>query len=204
MSASDEGSAASISSEDVVLPTPSTAQQEAPSKHGVKANWKASKNYYYWHGHEKERAKLGDVAPLPEPVLVTTEPAATPASLLPTCVKKYSWADGEKSVSIYVEIAEETPAEELDSSTLEVDWKKRSVTVNYTVITSNGTRKKRRLVLHLSNNICPDACTHKIKESSKQIYLKAVKEDPTSWFELTGKPVDEKEQKDNSDTDLSI
>lgn len=200
MSSTEQVEVAPIQTEEgKQLPTPLPEQKESSMQGSGKANWKAAKNYYYWHGHEKERAKVGDVAPLPVPVLVTTEAKPTVAASLPSTVKKYSWADGEKNVSIYVEVVEESPAEELEPSSLKVIWKKRSVFVTYTVITSSGVKKNRVLLLHLSNNVVPDSSSHKIKESSKQIYLKAAKETHESWMELTGKPVNDSEEKDSED-----
>lgn len=203
---------ASTEEEEVVSPN-SSGQEEQPSLPAPEAqqpkddedkkssNWKASKKYYYWHGHEKERAKLGDVAPMPVPVLVTHLGSEPPVQSLPQTVKKYSWADGEKSASIYVNIVEESPPEELDPSTLQVAWKAGSVTVSYTVVTSSGSRKNRLLSLQLHDTIRPESCTHKIKESSKQILLKAVKEKESAWFELTGTAAAEKEPLANTNDD---
>lgn len=174
-------------------------QQPKESEDKKNSNWKASKKYYYWHAHEKERAKLGDVAPMPVPVLVTHLPSESPVQSLPQAVKKYSWADEAKNASIYVNIIEESPPEELDPSTLQVVWTKRSLSVSYTVITSTGSRKNRLLSLQLSNNIQPELCTHKVKESSKQIYLKAVKETESAWLELTGTAAAVESPKANTD-----
>lgn len=165
-----------------------TAANSSPSEtQQQQANWKAAKNYYYWHGHEKDRAREGDVAPLPTPVLVAKDEAAAPVAVPPQPVKKYSWADG-KNVSIYVETVEQ-PGEEVDPTSVAVNWKTRSLHLTFAVSTAAGATKQRQLVLHLHKDILPDSCTHKVKESTKQIYLRAVKAEEGAWFELTGKEV---------------
>lgn len=166
---------------------PSLPEEGQQTEQEKKENWKAAKNYYYWHGHGKDKAKEGDVAPMPVPVLVSKEEAAKPIQLPPKVVKKYSWSDGEKSVSIYVETIEE-PGDVLDLDSVQVSWKKKSFHLQFAVTTATGARKERTLFLHLSHEVQPDGCSHKFKESSKQIYLRAVKESPSTWHELVGKP----------------
>lgn len=169
-----------------LLPSHHMADPEVVSPE-TQPNWKSAKNYYYWHGHEKERALQGDVAPMPVPVLIKKEelqpePLARPKAQI---VKKYSWADGKQSVSVYVETVE-ADGDTLMQETVQVNFGKYSVALEFEVISAGGTSKRRSLRLFLAKKAVPEKCSFKFKPSSKQLYLKVAKDVEETWFELTG------------------
>jgi len=162
------------------------------NEEGPKQNWKTSKNYYYWHGHGKDRAEEGDVAPMPTHVLLHTDEATPSLPTPPQMVKKYSWCDGEKSVSVYVETVE-AEGDSVHTESISVEWKQRSVRILFSVNTASNVRRERQLHLHLAHEVIPGSCTHRVKDATQQIILKAVKSEVLSWHELTGKEVVEKD-----------
>lgn len=152
-------------------------------------NHKKANSYYYWHGHEKERAAVGDVAPMPVPVLVKKEDAISAAPVLLQTVKKYSWTDDDngKTVSVYVQCVEKE-GEALDEASVSVSFDEKSVTVSLVaVVETTGQRTERQLKLPLAKRVNVAACTYKVKAAKHEIYLKLVKTREGKWFDLIRK-----------------
>ncbi|ORC88237.1 uncharacterized protein TM35_000171090 [Trypanosoma theileri] len=178
-------------------------QQEAgkPQVGGESGKKKNANLYYYWHGHEKERAKVGDVAPMPKPVLVNKTDESSPSAAVMTYpITKYSWGDGEKAVTVYVDTKLDGK-ETMAPDTLEVVFNKRKLTVVYMAnVEKSATevvQRKKQLLLRLSKTIKANESSYKIKDATGQIVLRLVKEEPTSWWELVDK--DAKASNDDSD-----
>lgn len=204
-----------MSAEEESNTTAAAAPAPAPTKK------KATNSYYYWHGHEKERAAVGDVAPLPTPVLVKTDdPSSANAAALrelalrvttASLVKKYSWSDGNKFVTVYISVADPASAggdgvtETLDEASVSVEYSKVSFKVSFvTKCEKSGTTTTRtkQLSLNLSKHIDPSKCEVKLRPEKNEIQLKLAKRTvPETWFELVGtaKAEDEDEEGDDGD-----
>jgi hypothetical protein len=180
-----------------VVPHPAaTVAGEAPASVPVVASGAPSgpppsskKGYYYWHGHGHERAKVGDVAPMPVPCKVDTPSndtfdAVASTRVLP--ITGYSWCNNAKSVSVYVNFPEVGSME--DKVSVRFSGQRTTVEV------AKGSNV-HSLVLHLAYSI--DASSSSFKFKPDQVVLKLMKEDATkTWNELTGKPTDDAEDDD--------
>lgn len=171
------------------------------SSHSSKSTKKACNSYYYWHGHEKERAKVGDVAPMPTPVIVSRDNAATFTALEIMMAPKYSWCDGEKKVSVYVDtLKDET--EKLDAESVQVEFKCNAFRVEFTTQTTGGKMQQRRLHLQLSKHVNASACSYKIKPATQQVVLLLTKAEPLRWVELVGTAAEVFTDEDKDDSDV--
>ncbi|CCW67706.1 unnamed protein product [Phytomonas sp. Hart1] len=164
-------------------------------------------SYYYWHSHEKERAKVGDVAPMLTPVLISRgEMADTPVHVpLHKTVKKYQWCDeGLKTVSVYVQVADEA-GEELDEDSVKVEIFSKSVRVSFsTQIVASAAQNYKQLHLSLAKKVNPKASSYRIKSSKKEITLKLMKAQDGTWFDLVGTPAsDSDDEEDGVNADLT-
>ncbi|EPY40174.1 hypothetical protein AGDE_00740 [Angomonas deanei] len=176
---------------------------EEPKQAPATNDKKKANSYYYWHGHEKERAAVGDVAPLPTPVLVKREdvPLTTPAVPRKT-VAKYAWSDGTKFVTVYIDtwasgIPSATQDEAIQEESLTVQYDTQSLRVQYDA-THEGRPVLREFVVPILNKrIDPSRCSHKMKVIEKeneptrrQILVKLAKAKEGTWFELIGKTLE--------------
>lgn len=146
-------------------------------------------SYYYWHGHEKERAKVGDVAPMPTPHLVAKDDAVTVAvPVVPTLsVSKYSWCDGDKFVSVYIDTG--VPAGgALEESSIESSFTSRTLTVAFSTTDAAGKARAKSFSLHLHKGIDAERCSSKVKPKTQEILVRLAKKAPSVWLELEGKP----------------
>eukprot|EP00758_Cryptobia_borreli_P004547 Tbor_TRINITY_DN4448_c0_g1::TRINITY_DN4448_c0_g1_i1::g.7884::m.7884/K04507/CACYBP, SIP; calcyclin binding protein len=158
-----------------------------------KKTTKAKNSYYYWHGHEKERAMVGDVAPLPTPVRVdqrddTSTHDGAIKSLLLNRITNYSWCDNSKSISIYVDFEGIGDLGE-GACSLRVDKRKLSLTVTVPKeINTNNKIKNGEHILELTlfkDVTVPEKNSLKLKPN--QIVLKLSKVDEEAkWLELIG------------------
>ncbi|KAG5470632.1 hypothetical protein LSCM1_01878 [Leishmania martiniquensis] len=155
----------------------------------------ASKNkansYYYWHGHEKERAKVGDVAPMPTPHLISKADAPTAtAPVVPTVsVRKYSWCDGDKFVSVYIDTAVPEGGT-LDESSIESTFTSNSFTVTFSTADEAGKTRAKSLSIQLSKRIDKDKSSTRVKPHTQQILVKLAKKAESVWLDLEGKASD--------------
>ncbi|KAH9578988.1 CS domain [Trypanosoma melophagium] len=198
-----------MSAAEVVSHTDAQQQEEHVQQEGGKPEasseaGKKKKNanlYYYWHGHEKDRAKVGDVAPMPKPVLVNKTDECSPSAAVMTYpITKYSWGDGEKAVTVYVDTKLDGK-ETMAPDTLQVVFNKRKLTLEYTAnVEKSATdvvQRKKQLLLRLSKAIKVNESSYKLKDATGQIVLRLVKEEPISWWEL----VDKDAKSSNEDSD---
>lgn len=139
-------------------------------------------SYYYWHGHEKERAKLGDVAPKTSPMLVKSE-AFTEAQVSPLLkvktISKYSWCNNTKSVSVYVDVE---GVESLPQDCIKVEFDKKRLSVEVKA----GGGALQQLILPLSKEISPATSSFRLKPNQIVIKLDKAGVEET-WFDLVGK-----------------
>ncbi|KEG14326.1 hypothetical protein DQ04_00521110 [Trypanosoma grayi] len=169
-------------------PQPKEQQQQASTETGKKSK---GSSYYYWHGHEKERAKMGDVAPLPKPQLVKKSDEIAPiAGAVMHPITKYSWSDMENTVTVYVDTLFEGK-ESMAPNTLQVEFKKRKLTVSYVanVETSKASvvQRTKQLVLHLSKTIKAEESSYRVKDTNGQVVLRLRKEEASAWYDLVDK-----------------
>lgn len=142
---------------------------------------KANPKYYYWHGHEKERAAVGDVAPKASPQLLKSEalPASGSPQLRTAAISKFSWCNNEKNVSVYVDF---DGVEELSKKegAVGVEFSKRHLNVQ--IIAESGVY--HRLHLRLAKEVDCAACSSRFKPN--QIVIKLVKPEGNTetWFDL--------------------
>lgn len=160
-------------------------------QHDSAAKKKQANSYYYWHNHEKERAKVGDVAPMPKPVLLKkSDPSVLPASTASYPITKHSWCDGKKNVTVYIDTKLDEK-ETMVEDTLQVEFGKRRLTVSYiaNVQTSKdvATQRRKQLVLCLAKAIKSKESSYKVKDPSGQIVIRLAKAEETSWWELAKK-----------------
>lgn len=185
----------------------SAATADSASSSGALDQKKAANSYYYWHGHEKERAKVGDVAPMPSPVLVMREESsANQSSVLTFPITKYTWADGEKAVTVYIDTNVDAKEEFVEDS-LNVTFSRRRCQVTFTACVTNGVRRCRELKLLLANGVQSDACSFRVKPTTKQIVLRLVKKNSGTWNDLTTDKVsvtDSDHEKDVNDGSSGI
>jgi hypothetical protein len=130
-------------------------------------------SYYYWHGHEKERAKVGDVAPKPSPVLVKTEAAVASPLLSAVNISKYSWADGKSVVSVYIDF------DDISEEQLQVQFTERQLRV---AIRPPHTAVVHSLFLRLAEGIVPEKSTYRLKRN--QVVIKLSKAEEATWYDL--------------------
>jgi hypothetical protein len=139
---------------------------------------KQRSQYYYWHGHEKDRAAVGDVAPKTTPMLVSSSPLTAdmqPRVPFMTAIEKYSWCNNTKTVSVYVDF---DGVEQLPSENVQVDFTKKTLAVKL-----NKDGKGYELKLKLSKEITPESSSFRMKPN--QIVIKLQKADEAStWFDL--------------------
>lgn len=155
------------------------AAVEAPVAAPAKPTKAGGGGYYYWHGHEKQRAEVGDVAPKTSPLLVATSDVSpsTPATpgLRRVPINKHSWCNNTTSVSVYVDFA---GVGALDASDVSVSFGKKSLSV---AIKKDGV--ENCLELRLAHEVKPEASSFRTKPDS--LVIKLAKEvETTSWFEL--------------------
>lgn len=151
----------------------SAVDTAAPQSAGSGSTEKKPSQYYYWHGHEKERAKVGDVAPKASPVLVKSEKVEESPLLLTTALSKYSWCNNKTSVSVYVDfdgISE-------DNCKVEFHEKKLKVSIH-----PAGTGTVHILALHLAKEIDDAASSYRLKPN--QLVMKLQKKDEATWYDL--------------------
>eukprot|EP00388_Colpodella_angusta_P006717 GDKJ01019603.1.p1 GENE.GDKJ01019603.1~~GDKJ01019603.1.p1 ORF type:complete len:160 (+),score=28.20 GDKJ01019603.1:34-513(+) len=147
---------------------PTTAVDAAKKKGG----------YHYWHGHGKERALVGDVAPnaVPQKVDGAEIEFDAVASLKKVNITTYSWCDNTKTVSVYVDFK---GVGAVDADKINTRYTDKSLRLS---IADDG--KEHILTIHLSKNIDGSACTHKVKPD--QLVFRLVKANEEAWFDLTG------------------
>lgn len=177
-----------------------TTPAEAPSSTGAaetkQPTASAAKNkansYYYWHGHEKERAKLGDVAPMPTPHLVSKDDTVSVAiPVVPAIsVSKYSWCDGEKFVSVYVECVAPGSGEVLDSDSIAATFTRNSFTITFATTDAAGKQRTKQMTTRLSKRIDGERSSTKVKPKTQEILVKLAKRVPSVWIDLEGNASD--------------
>jgi len=137
-------------------------------------------SYYYWHGHEKERARVGDVAPKQSPMLVKSESfqPEVHSPILPKPITAYSWCNNTKSVSVYVDFS---GVEQLPPEHISVVFEAKDVRIT---IRSVEATVPSALHLRLAKAIDPSRSQFRTKQG--QLVLKLDKggaED--TWYDLT-------------------
>lgn len=159
-------------------PPTSSESSSAPGS----ATTKPKSQYYYWHGHEKDRAAVGDVAPKIAPPLLKTEEVSPLTPPHRVTITSYSWCNNEKTVSVYIDF----PA--VDASMVSVDFQPRRLTVTIKPATASGAVPKEHMLdMWLAKNINAGESSYRVKPGS-QVVLKLVKSATETWFDLTGKP----------------
>jgi hypothetical protein len=139
---------------------------------------RAKNGYYYWHGHEKERKELGDVAPMPTHVpLATTDLAVTsPVEQTFSELHKYSWCNNTKTVSVYVELPEP------NASNTTVVFEAATLSVQFRPSPS----EVKQLKISLAKEVNPEGCSFRFKPDQVVIKLAKAKDDET-WWDLVSK-----------------
>jgi len=129
-------------------------------------------SYHYWHKHGKQRAQLGDVAPPPKHELVEV------AEKLPDkpckTIAKYSFADGEKKVQVYVD----WPGVGLHPDKVSCEFGK----VSFDLRIQEESCDHRLFVPNLRSDIFPDTSSIRVKEN--QVVVSLVKAEKGTWYEL--------------------
>ncbi|KAK7199832.1 heat shock protein Hsp20 [Novymonas esmeraldas] len=161
------------------------------------ASGKKNNSYYYWHGHEKERAKVGDVAPMPTPHLVARDDALLVAApTVPTAsVSKYSWCDGDRYVSVYIDTVG-ADGGTLDESSISMTYTTNSFAVTFRATDAGGKECERRLAIRLSKRVAKDKCTMKVKPKTQQILVRLAKKVQSVWLDLEGAASDRDSEAD--------
>lgn len=167
-----------------------TVSTEAPPSASAAKN--KANSYYYWHGHEKERAKLGDVAPLPTPHLVSKDDAVTVTlPVVPAIsVSKYSWCDGEKFVSVYVQTAPPASGEVLDEASVAATFTRSSFKITFSTTDAAGNKRTKQMITRLSKRIDTEKSSTKVKAKTQEILVKLAKRRPNVWIDLEGNASD--------------
>lgn len=200
--AAPQPNVAAVAAEEEAEATNATAATAASATGAEPPSASAKKNkansYYYWHGHEKERAKLGDVAPMPTPHLVSKDDTATVA--IPTVpaisVSKYSWCDGEKFVSVYVETSPPASGETLEEASIETTYTRNSFKLRFTTTDAAGKRRTKQMVTRLSKRIDTERSSTKVKPKTQEILVKLAKKVPSVWIDLEGNASDRDSDED--------
>eukprot|EP00672_Neobodo_designis_P028714 CAMPEP_0174828422 /NCGR_PEP_ID=MMETSP1114-20130205/1318_1 /TAXON_ID=312471 /ORGANISM="Neobodo designis, Strain CCAP 1951/1" /LENGTH=160 /DNA_ID=CAMNT_0016062135 /DNA_START=32 /DNA_END=514 /DNA_ORIENTATION=- len=148
----------------------------APAAAQPAAAPKAKNGYYYWHGHEKERKELGDVAPMPTHVALASETVAEAPREVVSELHKYSWCNNTKTVSVYVDV------DGVDESNVAVDFQADTLTVRV----RQSELAVRQLKLPLSKEINPEKCSFRLKPNQVVVKLAKGNEEDT-WFDLVAK-----------------
>ncbi|CAM43044.1 conserved hypothetical protein [Leishmania braziliensis MHOM/BR/75/M2904] len=171
----------------------------APAKTTLKNK---ANSYYYWHSHEKERAKVGDVAPMPTPHLVSKNDSSTVvAPVVPTVsVSKYSWCDGDRFVSVYIDTVV-VEGGTLDESSIEATFTGNSFKVTFTTADETGRAHAKGLSIQLSKRIDKDRSSAKVKPKTQQILVRLAKKVESVWLDLEGNASDRDSAADEEATD---
>eukprot|EP01065_Artemidia_motanka_P050185 TRINITY_DN8528_c1_g1_i1.p1 TRINITY_DN8528_c1_g1~~TRINITY_DN8528_c1_g1_i1.p1 ORF type:complete len:176 (+),score=44.15 TRINITY_DN8528_c1_g1_i1:187-714(+) len=160
--------AAAAPEAEAASPSPQTPGSETNKEKRFGQN-----SYHYWHDHGKERAALGDVAPMPKPTLVARH-ASDHQSRKKRQLSKYSWDNGKKFVNIYCDY----PGIEDKQDIISVKYGKASVRVCV-------AEEKEDVVLELvrlNGKIIGDESELKIKPGRLQLKLRKAEE--TTWYDL--------------------
>ena len=145
---------------------------------------KAHSSYHYWHTHGKQRAAVGDVAPMPVAQLVHSAPIdpsrAAPAKRTKD-LSKYSWCNNNKTVSVYVPFdAIVGPA----GGTIE----EASVSVTFTdetlKLVVDHDNCDHVLHLALAKTIDPARSKHRVKTDQVVITVAKPEGNTDTWFDL--------------------
>lgn len=156
-------------SDDVVSSVP----QVDPAGAAPTEEQKKRSQYYYWHGHEKERAKSGDVAPKTTPTLVKSEAVEASPLLSQVAITKYSWCNNTSSVSVYVDF------EGVASDNTSVDFSAKKLKLQ---VHPANTGTAHVLSLNLAKEINHEGSSFRFKPN--QLILKLVKKDEGTWHDL--------------------
>eukprot|EP01064_Diplonema_japonicum_P024141 TRINITY_DN34634_c0_g1_i1.p1 TRINITY_DN34634_c0_g1~~TRINITY_DN34634_c0_g1_i1.p1 ORF type:complete len:179 (+),score=43.94 TRINITY_DN34634_c0_g1_i1:50-538(+) len=133
-----------------------------------------SSSYHYWHNHGKERAESGDTAPMVVPRLVAVEERQEKVRSVKK-LSKYSWTDGKKIVSIYIDF----PGIGAKEADVTLECKKRSFLLT---IRDEPSDHELRLI-RLNQKIVGEKSTLRFKEN--QLVIKLAKDDvETKWYDL--------------------
>ncbi|KPI85306.1 hypothetical protein ABL78_5646 [Leptomonas seymouri] len=172
--------------------TSATTTQANEAQPSAAARKNKANSYYYWHDHEKERAKLGDVAPMPTPHLVSKDDVATvTVPVVPTiAVSKYSWCDEDKFVSVYVETAPPESGETLVGDSIEAVFSHNSFKLVFTTMDQEGKKRTKHMVTRLSKRIDADRSSTKVKPKTQEILVKLAKKVQSVWLDLEGNASD--------------
>ncbi|KAJ9472942.1 hypothetical protein DIPPA_18048 [Diplonema papillatum] len=130
-------------------------------------------SYHYFHDHTKERAAVGDVATQPKPRVVGVSEDA-PIARRARNIAKYSWADGKKFISVYIDFPGIASMQERVS----VTYKKRSFTL--TIAADNDDHVLK--LIRLNQRIDGGKSTLKFKDD--QLVMKIAKEEESKWYDL--------------------
>ncbi len=143
---------------------------------------KKGNSYYYWHGHEKDRALVGDVAPKTSPMLVKTDDVPSEYERSPLLasrsITKYSWCNNNKSVSVYIDF---DGCQDLPAANIQVHFEPHKLLVQVRGATEGAPLNV--LMLRLSKEIAPEKSSFRLKVN--QIVIKLDKGDSdATWFDL--------------------
>eukprot|EP01061_Rhynchopus_euleeides_P014139 TRINITY_DN24571_c0_g1_i3.p1 TRINITY_DN24571_c0_g1~~TRINITY_DN24571_c0_g1_i3.p1 ORF type:complete len:179 (+),score=59.35 TRINITY_DN24571_c0_g1_i3:31-537(+) len=149
--------------QDAASPTPEGQEQERRF---------GSNSYHYWHDHGKERAASGDVAPMPVPKLVAKEECLEQKRRV-VAISKYSWGDGKKIVSVYIDMKGVGALQDKVTAT----HKARSICVTVAHEDHDAVLKLVRLNQRIKGV--------GLKFKDDQLVVKLEKEDTdTKWYDL--------------------
>ncbi|GBG30123.1 Calcyclin-binding protein [Hondaea fermentalgiana] len=140
---------------------------------------KGKNAYYYAHASSRETVKnYGGEPPRIDPT--EAEDANLPRKKIKNVVKRYSWADGKKTVKIYVPTEDLLPSQEPTDDNVELEWTETSLTLQLKDM--NG--KDYELCLPVLHSEISNA-SHKCKSDSVVVTIRKVTE--VSWYQLVKK-----------------
>mmetsp|Transcript_17615 Transcript_17615/g.34651 ORF Transcript_17615/g.34651 Transcript_17615/m.34651 type:complete len:198 (+) Transcript_17615:101-694(+) len=170
--------------DDAVAGTSSAADEEeddSPAKNALQENIrrKGQNAYYYAHASSRETVKnYGGEPPRIDPSQAVDE---VPVKKLKNVIKRYSWADGKKTVKVYVPTDDLLTGAEPSDDNVDLDWSETSLTIN---LKNMDDGKDYELMLpKLHSEI--SKVSHKCKPDSIVITLHKVTE--ISWYQLVKK-----------------
>ena len=137
-------------------------------------------SYYYWHSHEKERAKVGDVAPKITPTLVKSELAiGFDAAVRRQPIAKYSWCNNKSSVSVHFDFDGLGLLAAASPDNVSVTFGEKSLKV----VIRDYSSGEHHVALPLTKEIDPAASSFRIKPD--QLVVKLSKKDlESTWYDL--------------------
>lgn len=134
---------------------------------------KGTNSYYYAH-KKREDVEIHEWDGNAAPRLLKTQSLTSQSAEVTDAITNYAWADGKRSVSVYLKLPDIGAHKEEDTH---VDW----TATSFTVKIRNYKGKTRLLVM---SKLYDEISDVKVKRKEDQLVLQLIKAKEFSWLSL--------------------